>query len=83
VDCPCQFLNDTEHQLHRGSSRRRVSRKFLQSFNNKLAYQKNVADPDQSGSVIFDYIEVLYNRQRLHQTLDYQSRVYYKMTHIV
>jgi len=27
---------------------------------------------------VFDYIEVFYNRQRLHQTLDYVSPVRYE-----
>ena len=38
---------------------------------------------DAARAAIFDYIEVFYNRQRLHQAIDYVSPVRYEEQRVV
>lgn len=49
---------------------------------NELIYHCDFADRDEARSAIFDYIEVFYNRQRLHQTLGYKSPMDYEMMNV-
>lgn len=46
---------------------------FFSSLKNELVHGRWFNDRDQARAAIFDYIEVFYNRQRIHQTLDYRS----------
>ena len=48
-----------------------VAESFFSNIKNELTYWSIFTDPDEARSAIFDYIEVFYNRQRLHQTLNY------------
>lgn len=59
-----------------------VAESFFSHLKNELVYHKNFADRDEARSAIFDYIEVFYNRQRLHQTLNYQTPANYEMMHV-
>lgn len=59
-----------------------VAESFFSHLKNELVYHKNFADRCEARSAIFDYIEVFYNRQRLHQTLNYQTPVNYEMMHV-
>lgn len=56
-----------------------VAESFFSHLKNERVYHRDFADRDEARSAIFDYIEVFYNRQRLHQTLGYQSPVDYEM----
>ena len=48
-----------------------VAESFFSNIKNELTYWRIFADRDEARSAIFDYIAVLYSRQRLHQTLNY------------
>ncbi len=50
-----------------------VAESFFSNIKNELTYWRIFTNPDEARAAIFDYIEVFYNRQRLHQTLDYTS----------
>lgn len=50
-----------------------VAESFFANLKNELTYWRNYNHRDEARSAVFDYIEVFYNRQRLHQTLNYQS----------
>lgn len=46
---------------------------FWGKLKTELVYQQRFTTRDQARAAIFDYIEVFYNRQRLHSSLDYTS----------
>jgi len=50
-----------------------VVESFFSNLKNELVHNRSFADRNAARSAIFDYIEVFYNRQRHHQTLDYQT----------
>lgn len=50
-----------------------VAESFFASLKNELVYFRNYRTRKEARSDIFRYIEIFYNRQRLHQTLGYQS----------
>ena len=50
-----------------------VAESFFANLKNELIYWYNFRSRDEARTAIFDYIEVYYNRQRLHQTLNYQT----------
>lgn len=50
-----------------------VAESFFSNLKNELIYWVNFKTQDEARAAIFDYIEVFYNRQRLHQTLNYQT----------
>jgi putative transposase len=50
-----------------------VAESFFSNLKNELTWHCDFRTRDEARSAIFDYIEVFYNRQRLHQTLDYIS----------
>lgn len=50
-----------------------VAESFFANLKNELIYWYNFKSRDEARAAIFDYIEVFYNRQRLHQTLNYQT----------
>lgn len=56
-----------------------VAESFFSHLKNELIHHDTFADRDAARSAIFDYIEVFYNRQRLHQTLGYQTPIGYEM----
>ena len=59
-----------------------VSESFFGNLKNELTYWKEYQSRDQARADIFKYIEVFYNRQRLHQTLDYVSPTDYEMMNV-
>lgn len=59
-----------------------VAESFFSHLKNELIYHHDFADREEARSSIFDYIEVFYNRQRLHQTLNYKSPVQYEMMNV-
>jgi putative transposase len=59
-----------------------VAESFFSHLKNELIYHRDFTDRDEARSAIFDYIEVFYNRQRLHQTLGYKSPIDYEMINV-
>lgn len=59
-----------------------VAESFFSHLKNELIYHRDFADRDEARTAIFDYIEVFYNRQRLHQTLGYKSPIEYEMMNV-
>lgn len=55
-----------------------VMESFYHSLKNELVYHERYLTRDEAKRSIFDYIEVFYNRQRLHSTLGYQTPVEYE-----
>ena len=52
-----------------------VVESFFSNLKNELTWHRTFRSRDEARGAIFDYIEVFYNRQRLHQTLDYISPI--------
>jgi len=50
-----------------------VAESFFSNLKNELIYWYRFKIREAARAAIFDYIEVFYNRQRLHQTLKYQT----------
>lgn len=50
-----------------------VMESFFSSLKQELTHHERFEDREQARVRIFDYIEVFYNRQRLHSSLDYRS----------
>ena len=59
-----------------------VAESFFSHLKNELIYHHNFSDRDEARTAIFDYIEVFYNRQRLHQTLGYKTPIDYEMMNV-
>jgi transposase InsO family protein len=55
-----------------------VAESFFSTLKTELVYQNDFATRQQARSVLFEYIEVFYNRQRRHSTLGYLSPVEYE-----
>jgi transposase InsO family protein len=51
---------------------------FFSNLKNELTWHSTFQHRDDARSAIFDYIELFYNRERLHATLDYVSPVRYE-----
>lgn len=58
-----------------------VAESFFGNVKNELTWHCTFNTRDEARAAIFDYIEVFYNRQRLHQTLGYVSPVRYEEQH--
>ena len=55
-----------------------VSESFFGQLKNKWTWQQGCPDRNQARAGLFEYIELFYNRERLHQTLGYVSLVEYE-----
>jgi putative transposase len=55
-----------------------VVESFFANLKNELIWHNRFKTRDEARAAIFEYIEIFYNRQRLHQTLDYVSPVRYE-----
>ena len=60
-----------------------VAESFFSNLKNELTWHCSFRRRDEARAAIFEYIEIFYNRQRLHQTLDYVSPVRYEEQSIV
>jgi transposase InsO family protein len=49
--------------------------------NEELIYRKKYSTMEEVETDIFEYIEMFYNRKRLHGTLGYVSPVTYRLRH--
>lgn len=52
-----------------------VMESFFSSLKQELTHHERFADLDEARHKLFDYIEVFYNRQRLHSSLGYRTPV--------
>lgn len=52
-----------------------VVESFFKTLKIEINYEKYIQSREEAKRVIFDYIEVFYNRQRLHSTLGYKSPI--------
>jgi len=55
-----------------------VAESFFSSLKNELIHHRHFSTRDEARSEIFEYIELFYNRKRLHQSLNYQTPMKYK-----
>lgn len=55
-----------------------VAESFFHSLKTECVYQHRFETRDQARDVLFDYIEVFYNRQRRHSTIGYQAPLVYE-----
>jgi putative transposase len=55
-----------------------VAESFFSSLKNEIVHHQNYQTRDEARTEIFDYIELFYNRKRLHQSLNYQTPMLYK-----
>jgi len=51
---------------------------FFKTFKVELVYQEHYANREEARRSIHSYIEVFYNRQRLHSSLGYRSPAEYE-----
>lgn len=59
-----------------------VAESFFSHLKNEMVYHQDFANRDEARSAIFNYIEVFYNRQRIHQTLGYKTPIEYEMMNV-
>ena len=90
TDRGSQYVSDSHRQrLKQHSIRQSMSRKgncwdnavaesFFHSLKTECVYRHTLKTKAMARQVIFDYIEVFYNRQRLHSANDYLSPVNYE-----
>ncbi len=52
-----------------------VAESFFSNLKNELVHHSDFSSREEAKAAIFSYIEVFYNRQRIHQTLGYVSPV--------
>ncbi len=55
-----------------------VAESFFSNLKNELTHHRDFHTREQARGEIFDYIEIFYNRQRVHATLQYMSPVDYE-----
>ncbi len=48
---------------------------FWSTLKHELIYRRHFKTRAEARQAIFDFIEVFYNRQRLHSSLDYRSPI--------
>lgn len=78
-----------EHNMIVSMSRRgechdnAVAESFFKSIKVELVKQQKFRTPEEARSAIFEYIEIFYNRKRLHSTLGYVAPVEYERINLV
>jgi putative transposase len=55
-----------------------VVESFFSSLKNEVVHDRDFQTRDQARSAIFEYIELFYNRRRIHQSLDHRSPMEYE-----
>ncbi len=85
TDRGCQYASDShrkllgDHGIIQSMSRKgncrdnAVSESFFHTLKTELVHHQKFRTRDEAKQVIFEYIEVFYNRERLHSTNDYLS----------
>lgn len=91
TDRGSQYASDShrallaEHDMLQSMSRKgdcwdnAVSESFFHSLKTELVHHERFKTRAEANQAIFEYIEVFYNRQRLHSTNDYMSPVNYEL----
>ncbi len=74
----CQVLTVSrsgfyEWQERGPSARNAVAESFFSNLKNELVHHADFSNRESARVAIFSYIELFYNRQRIHQTLGYVS----------
>lgn len=54
-----------------------VVESFFSSLKNEVVHHQDFHTRDQARAAIFEYIELFYNRRRIHQSLDYETPLVY------
>ena len=90
TDCGSQYASDShrkilaEHRIIQSMSRKgncfdnAVAESFFHTLKMELIYQNKFKTREKAKNVIFEYIEVFYNRIRVHSTNNYLSPVDYE-----
>lgn len=60
-----------------------VAESFFSGLKNELLWDRDFRTRSEARSAIFEWVEVFYNRERLHETLDYVSPVRYEEDRVV
>ncbi len=55
-----------------------MAESFFSSLKNELVHHCDFATREQARIAIFDYIELFYNRHRIHQSLNYCSLAHFE-----
>jgi putative transposase len=55
-----------------------VAESFFSSLKNEIVHHRSYQTRDEARKEICEYIELFYNRKRLHQLLNYQTPMKYK-----
>jgi putative transposase len=55
-----------------------VAESFFSSLKNEIIHHRDYKTRDEARAEIFEYIELFYNRKRIHQSLDYQTPMKYE-----
>jgi len=58
-----------------------VAESFFGSLKNEMVYHEDYRNRQQARQSIFEYIEIFYNRQRRHATLNYMTLVQFETVH--
>lgn len=58
-----------------------VAESFFSTLKNELIHERTFRTREEARADIFEFIEVFYNRQRIHQTLGYVSPVQFETNH--
>jgi transposase InsO family protein len=59
-----------------------VVESFFSTLKNELVHERDYRTREEAQAEVFEFIEVFYNRQRLHQTLGYVSPVQFEATSV-
>lgn len=59
-----------------------VVESFFSTLKNELVHERDYRTREEAQAEVFEFIEVFYNRQRLHQTLGYVSPVQFEATRV-
>jgi transposase InsO family protein len=60
-----------------------VAESLFSSLKNEIVHHRNFQTRDEARTEIFEYIELFYNRKRLHQSLNYQTPMKYKSKRVL
>lgn len=52
-----------------------IAESFFKTLKSELTYHRRYKTRDEAKLDIFEYIEVFYNRERLHSALDYKTPI--------
>jgi transposase InsO family protein len=55
-----------------------VAESFFSSLKNEIIHHRDYKTRDEARGEIFEYIELFYNRKRIHQSLNYQTPMNYE-----